>query len=158
LSSIRSGLRRKRSFVDGRGHPLSAAAGVRRGWGGREIPATHVSRLRTVLEAHRGAQHPIRARDIATILGINDPTGRSVRETVNALIDAGIPVGSVNFEAERGGGGGYFLVASEAELRRCLAQYHSRARAILEKAERLERAYRRGPSQPPLLEPTGAAW
>ena len=86
---------------------------------------------------------------MAVVLGISDPTGRTIRQCVNALIDEGFPVGSVNLEA---GGGGYFLVANELELARCVRNYQSRARENLKKAERLTEAFRHGPRQPALLE------
>lgn len=109
----------------------------------------HLSRLKVVLEGHRGTARTIRAKDLAVILGIHDPTGRTIRECVNALIEEGVPVGSVNFEA---GGGGYFIVTTEAELERCMRNYQSRARENLRKAERLTEAFRRGVKQPALLD------
>ena len=90
----------------------------------------HLSRLKVVLEGHRGTARTIRAKDLAVILGIHDPTGRTIRECVNALIEEGVPVGSVNFEA----GGGYFIVTTEAKLERCVRSYQGRARENLHKA------------------------
>ena len=115
---------------------------------GRHVTPHYISRLRTILEAHRGAARLVRARDLAVVLGITDPTGRSVRVLVNSLIAAGTPVGSVNLES---GGGGYFIIETRDELERCLHNYRSRAREILRKAELLQEAYERGPRQPVLL-------
>lgn len=118
----------------------------------RQIPRHLLGRLQVVLEGYRGAARVIRARDLAVVLGLRDPTGRTIRELVNELIAAGVPVGSINLEA---GGGGYFIVTSEDELARCLRNYQGRAREILRKAELLEEAFRRGPRQPALLGEAG---
>lgn len=122
----------------------------------RQLPRHLLGRLQTVLEGYRGAARVIRARDLAIVLGLHDPTGRTVRELVNELIGMGIPIGSTNFES---GGGGYFYVVTASELDHCVRNYRSRARQILLKAELLEEAFRRGPRQPALLdepEATGA--
>ena len=104
----------------------------------------HLTRLKTVLEGYRGVARIIQARNLAVVLGIHDPTGRTIRECVNALIEEGVPVGSINLEA---GGGGYFIVTTEAELARCVRNYQSRARENLRKAERLTQAFRTGMRQ-----------
>lgn len=120
---------------------------AQRKWQTKTPPTHHLTRLRQVLEGYRGLAHTIRAKDLGVILGINDPTGRTIREYINALIDAGVPIGSVNFEA----GGGYFLIENERELVACVRNYESRVREIQKKSERLVQAFRHGPAQPSLL-------
>jgi hypothetical protein len=111
--------------------------------------AVDLGRLREILLARRGVRAAIRARDLATLLGLGHRDGypeRSVRGAVNILIGEGLAVGSTVSEPY-----GYFLIETEEELRRCVANYVARAREIQNKAEALVEAYRRGPAQPSLL-------
>lgn len=133
--------------------PQARPAGTRaRPWRDRRAqrsPAL-VARLLEVMKGYLGLAHTIRARDLVVVLGLqhdSDPA-RTIRELVNALIELGVPVGSVNFES---GGGGYFVVSNQAELDKCVRNYQSRARENLLKYERLTQAFRHGPSQPSLL-------
>lgn len=76
------------------------------------VPRRHLARLRRVLETHRGAAPRITARDLTVILEIQDPTGKTIRELVNALIDEGLPVGSINAEQA-----GYFVCETQGGAR-----------------------------------------
>jgi len=98
-----------------------------------------------VLETHPGAARRITARDLAVILEIQDPTGKTIRALVNGLIDEGLAVGSINAET-----GGYFLISNEQELAASVRHLESRAAAILGRVERPREAFHHGPRQPVL--------
>lgn len=107
-----------------------------------------VARLRAILITRRGEQAAIRARDIAVLLGLGRHDRypeRTIRQLVTVLIAEGLPVESTVTEPA-----GYFVVSSEEELRRCLANYSARARAIEDKGRALADAFRHGPAQPTL--------
>lgn len=112
-------------------------------WGRESVP---LPRLREILGWHRGAKQAITARDLAMMLGLHERDGRSIREAVNRLLTDGFPVGSTTRN-----GGGYFRVETDAELQACVADYQSRAREDLRKADLLIRAFRQGERQPSLL-------
>ncbi|MFQ5793333.1 MAG: hypothetical protein ACE5JI_22915 [Acidobacteriota bacterium] len=112
-------------------------------WGRESIP---LSRLREILERRRGERRAITAHDLALILGLKEKDGRSIREAVNQLIEAGHPIGSSTRN-----GGGYFRIETEAELQHCLGQYRSRVRELEKRMEHLVRAFAEGPRQPALL-------
>jgi hypothetical protein len=106
-------------------------------------------RLREILVTRRGERAAIRGRDLSALLGLGHRDRypeRSVREAVNVLIRRGLAVGSTVSEPY-----GYFVVETEEELHRCVANYTARAREIQAKAEALVDAFRHGPRQPELL-------
>lgn len=114
-----------------------------------------LARLREILMARRGERNAIRAKDLALLLGLGRRDRypeRSIREAVNELSAQGLPVGSSVHDPP-----GYFVVETEAELQRCVANYLARARENQRKAERLIDAFRHGPRQPilPATEPAG---
>jgi hypothetical protein len=107
-----------------------------------------VGRLRAILTTRRGEPAAIRARDLVVLLGLghhNRYPERSIREAIGILIREGLPIGSTVTEPA-----GYFVVSSEDQLRRCLANYSARARAIEDKGRALADAFRHGPAQPTL--------
>jgi hypothetical protein len=109
-----------------------------------------LGRLREILLARRGEHAAIRARDLAVLLGLGQRDRypeRSVRESINVLIREGLAIGSTVSEPY-----GYFLIETEEELHRCVANYMARSREIQKKAQALVDAFRRGPAQPSLLE------
>jgi len=117
---------------------------VTRTYGRETIP---LERLRQILERQRGLNQAITARNLAALLGLSERDGRSIREGVNDLLKLGYPIGSSTGEGSQG----YFWVVTDYELSMCLANYRSRARENIRKAEWLERAFRQGPRQPELL-------
>jgi len=103
-------------------------------------------RLWNTLQHHRGRQHAIRARDLAVVLGLTDadPT-RVIQHAVNALIDAGYPIGSVT-----GNGttmAGYFVIQTEAEFEEAVGQLNNRVRELQRRIVALSEAYRLGLKQ-----------
>jgi hypothetical protein len=108
-----------------------------------------VGRLRAILMTRRGEPAAIRARDLAVLLGLGRHDRypeRAIRQLVTVLINEGLPIGSTVTEPA-----GYFVVSSEDELQRCLANYSARARAIEDKGRALADAFRHGPGQLALI-------
>ena len=112
------------------------------------LETVDLRKLREILTSRRGEQAAIRARDIVVLLGLGRRDGypdRSIREAVGLLIREGVPIGSTVTEPAR-----YFVIVTEAELQKCVANYMARAKAIEKKALALVDAFRRGPAQPVL--------
>lgn len=108
-------------------------------WGHESIG---LPRLQDLLAQRRGMTNAITARDLTVILGLREQDGRSIREAVNALIDAGCPIGSTTREPY-----GYFWITTEAELELCLRNYRARAHELDRRMERLVEAFRHGLKQ-----------
>jgi predicted DNA-binding transcriptional regulator YafY len=98
--------------------------------GGRPLAERLRERLR---REHRGAAAGIRGRDLAALLGA---TPRELRRAVEALRDAGVPVGA---HPESG----YYWPATADEVERTAAFLDSRAWASLRQSRKLRRWARR---------------
>jgi DNA-binding IscR family transcriptional regulator len=87
-----------------------------------------------ILENHQGADNAITYKDIATQLGVSR---RTVRLIVKKLIESDmVPIGSIS----DGSGGGYFLISSEEERKRAVAELNARIHSLSMRALALESA------------------
>jgi hypothetical protein len=111
------------------------------------VPRT---RLLEILYQHRGEANAITANDLAVVLRIRERDNRSLREAIGELILDGHPIGSTSRE----NASGYYVIATEKELRRATATLRGRIEQLQQRIDALERAFELGPRQP-LLIPDG---
>jgi hypothetical protein len=106
---------------------------------------------RETLDMHRGHDHPIASRLIASYLGLHEDAARGTvqtRELLADLLAEGYPVGA----NERG----YFRLETEAEFTTYRRELRDRVEGILARIHNLERAWameQHPHDEPPLTEP-----
>lgn len=88
--------------------------------------------IREIL-AGTSVEHPIKSRDIIQQNGLTESQWRSLRDEFSQS-------GEVGCSSDRNGG--YYLVQTDADLSRAIAECKSRARREWEHAERLETVFR----------------
>lgn len=92
-------------------------------------------RIVSIIEKHVGERNAISSKEIASIIGINDPNGTPItRKMIREIIsDLGLPIGACSK--------GYFLISDDMELVRYYSALQDRAIEILNRAQSVRKSY-----------------